>query len=219
VTITVVIADDQELVRAGFAAILSRDSDFDVLAECADGLEAVEAVNRLHPDVVLLDIHMPRLDGLAATRLITEAGGPTRIVIVTTFDTDEYVRTAISYGASGFLLKDAGPTLLKEAIRAASTGDALISPAIMIRLLKDLGRSSSRESSRMIEQLTDRELEVVQSLARGRTNTEIAGELFISLSTVKSHLGHIQSKIRARNRVEIASWAWESGLMSESSTS
>ncbi|GII03730.1 response regulator transcription factor [Planobispora takensis] len=216
-TIRVLIADDQELVRTGFKMILDAQPDMEVVATAADGAEAIEQARRLRPDVCLLDIRMPRLDGLEATRILAGPGAadPLRVVIVTTFDLDEYVYGALRAGATGFLLKDSGPTLLIEAIRAAAAGDALVSPSVTVRLLEHLARPASGVGARPpAEPLTERELDVVRLVARGRTNQEVAAELFVSLSTVKTHLGSVQAKLGARNRVEIAAWAWESGVVS-----
>ncbi|MEW2525125.1 response regulator transcription factor [Streptomyces sp. NPDC047071] len=208
--ITVVIADDQEMVRTGFRMILESQPDIEVLADVVDGQAALDAVEEHDPDVLLLDIRMPRLDGLAATRRLTARGSRPRIVIVTTFDLDEYVHAALHGGACGFLLKNASPAMLVEAVRAAAVGDALVSPAITVRLLRELAPRQAAPGP--AEPLTQRERDVVRALARGRTNAEIAAELYVSLSTVKSHLANVQAKLAARNRVEIAAWAWESGL-------
>jgi DNA-binding NarL/FixJ family response regulator len=215
VTLRVVIADDQEMVRSGIRMILEA-SGIEVVGEAADGREALELAQRLRPDVCLLDIRMPRLDGLEVTRLLAGPGvaDPIPVVVVTTFDLDEYVQVAIRNGASGFLLKDAGPALLVEAVRAASTGDALVSPSITVRFLRHFAQSVTTPSRPdPVVPLTEREEDIVRSLARGHTNTEIGEELFISLSTVKSHIANIQGKLNARNRVEIAGWAWETGRM------
>ncbi len=214
-TLRVVIADDQEMVRSGIRMILEA-SGIDVVGEAADGREALELARRLRPDVCLLDIRMPKLDGLEVTRLLAGPGvaEPIPVVVVTTFDLDEYVQVAIRNGASGFLLKDAGPALLVEAVRAASTGDALVSPSITVRFLRHFATSGATPSRPdPVVPLTEREEDIVKALARGRTNTEIGEELFISLSTVKSHIANIQAKLSARNRVEIAGWAWETGRM------
>ncbi|HEX6446771.1 MAG TPA: response regulator transcription factor [Streptosporangiales bacterium] len=212
----VVIADDQEMVRTGFRMILGAQGDIDVVGEAADGVQAIEIARRERPDVVLCDIRMPRLDGLEVTRQLAgpRAVDPMRVVVVTTFDLDEYVYTALRNGACGFLLKDSGPALLVEAVRAAVAGDTLISPSVTVRLLRRLGKAKATSSSRQpIEPLTDRETEVLRLLARGRTNAEIATELFISLGTVKTHVANVQQKLGARNRVESAAWAWETGLL------
>ncbi|MFJ8307602.1 MULTISPECIES: response regulator [unclassified Streptomyces] len=211
-SLTVVIADDQEMVRTGFRMILESRADIEVLDDVVDGLAALEAVERLDPDVLLLDIRMPGLDGLEVTRRLSGRDRP-RIVICTTFDLDEYVHAALHGGACGFLLKDASPEMLVEAVRAAAAGDALVSPAITVRLLKELASARPADGGRRpSEPLTERERDVVRCLARGATNAEIAGELYVSLSTVKTHLANVQGKLGARNRVEIAAWAWESGL-------
>ncbi|MFF0310669.1 response regulator [Streptosporangium sp. NPDC004379] len=214
-TIRVLIADDQELVRTGFKMILDAQQDMEVVATVANGAEAVEHARRLRPDVCLLDIRMPLLDGLEATRALAGPGvaDPMRVVIVTTFDLDEYVYGALRAGATGFLLKDSGPTLLIEAIRAAAAGDSLVSPSVTVRLLAHLARPRSGGGRPPAEPLTERELDVVRLVARGRSNQEVAAELFVSLSTVKTHLGSIQAKLGTRNRVETAAWAWESGVV------
>ncbi|MEV7967182.1 response regulator transcription factor [Sphaerisporangium sp. NPDC088356] len=211
----VLVADDQELVRTGFKMILDAQPDIEVVAAVADGAAAVEQARRLRPDVCLLDIRMPRLDGLEVTRILAGPGvpDPMRVVIVTTFDLDEYVYGALRAGACGFLLKDSGPTLLIEAVRAAANGDALVSPSVTVRLLAHLARPVAVPARAPREALTERELDVVRLVARGRTNQEVGGQLFVSLSTVKTHLGSIQAKLGARNRVEIAAWAWESGVV------
>lgn len=213
-SIKVLLADDQEMVRVGFAMILSAQPDITVVASCGNGVDAIEAARRLRPDVALVDIRMPRLDGLEVTRRLAGPGvvDPVKVVVVTTFDLDEYVEAALRSGASGFLLKDAGPALLVEAVRAAAVGESLISPSITVRLLRTLAQQRGVSSPPgPLETLTPRELEVVQLVARGQTNAEVANALFISLGTVKAHLGSITAKLGARNRVEIAAWAWGSG--------
>ncbi|MFD3947435.1 response regulator [Streptomyces sp. NPDC058579] len=212
--VRVLVADDQDMVRAGFRMILDAQPDIEVVAEAADGAQCVELARRLRPDVCLVDVRMPRLDGLEVTRVLAGPGvaDPMRVVVVTTFDEDAYLYGALRSGAVGFLLKDAGTALLLEAVRAAARGDALVSPAVTLRLLERLGEQPDAAvplgGSGV---LTERELDVVRLVARGRTNQEIAAGLFISLSTVKTHLVSVQAKLNARNRVEIAAWAWETG--------
>jgi DNA-binding NarL/FixJ family response regulator len=216
VSIRVLVADDQEMVRAGFRMILEAHDDVEVVAEVGDGRSAVELAQRLRPDVCLLDIRMPELDGLEATRLLAgpDVADPIPVVVVTTFDLDDYVHRALRNGASGFLLKDAGPALLIEAVRAAARGDALVSPSVTVRLLQHFAAAApARPRPQPIEPLTEREEGVLRAVAQGRTNAELAAELFISLSTVKTHLASLQTKLGARNRVELAAWAWETGRM------
>jgi DNA-binding NarL/FixJ family response regulator len=191
--------------------ILDDQDDLDVVAEAEDGVAAIEAARRLRPDVCLVDVRMPRLNGLDVTRALAgpAVADPLKVVVVTTFDQDEYVYGALRGGAVGFVLKDAGAALLVEAVRAAHAGDALISPAVTVRLLRNLATPPAPPP---LTPLSDREREVVRSLARGRTNREIAADLFISLSTVKGHLATVQAKLAVRNRVEIVAWAWSSGL-------
>ncbi|MFC4039385.1 response regulator [Dactylosporangium siamense] len=212
-TIRVLIADDQAMIRGGLRMILEHQQDMAVVAEAADGLTAIDLARRLRPDVSLVDIRMPGADGLEVTRALAGPGvaDPLRVVVVTTFDLDEYVYGAIRGGATGFLLKDAGPALLVEAVRAAHAGDALISPSVTVRLLRSMAVPAT--PAKGAKPLTDRETDVVRSIARGRTNLEVAAELFISLSTVKSHVSGIQAKLGLRNRVEIAAWAWEHGVV------
>ena len=211
--IRVVVADDQELVRTGLAMILDAQTDIEVAGTAADGHAAVTLAQRHRPDVCLFDIRMPGIDGIEATRRLAGPGvaDPLAVVVITTFDLDEYVHGALKAGARGFLLKDAGPELLVQAVRAAATGDALIAPSITARLLEAFADRGSVAGSVLepIEALTEREEEVLVTVARGRTNAEIADELHISLSTVKSHLASLMRKLEARNRVEIAMWAYE----------
>jgi DNA-binding NarL/FixJ family response regulator len=211
----VLLADDQEMVRAGFRLILELQGDIDVVAEAGDGLVALELASRLRPDVCVVDIRMPGLDGLALTRLLAgpDVVRPMKVVVVTTFDLDDYVHTAITNGASGFLLKDAGHTLLVEAVRAAARGDALVSPAITVRWLEHFSHRTTGEARAPLQPLSAREEEVLRAVARGRTNHEVGAELFISLGTVKSHLTSLHAKLQTRNRVELAAWAFETGRM------
>lgn len=206
--IRVLVADDQAMVRTGFGMILGAEPDIEVVAEAQDGVEAVSEARRTKPDVALMDIRMPRMDGLEALKQIAN---DVNVVVCTTFDHDEYVHTALKNGACGFLLKDAGPNLLIEAVRAAVSGDALISPSITVRLLQHVSAPSAPQN----HNLSARELDVVKLAAIGRTNAEIAAELFISVGTVKTHLASVQSKLDARNRVEIAAWAWEARLVGQ----
>lgn len=215
-SIRVLVADDHDLVRAGLVMILDAQPGIEVVGQAADGREAVEAARRLRPDVCLFDVRMPGLDGIEATRILAgpDVADPPAVVVITTFDLDEYVHDALKAGARGFLLKDAGPELLVQAVHAAAEGDALIAPSVTARLLSTFaGSRGSPPAPPPREPLTDRELEVLLTVARGRTNAEIADELYISLSTVKTHLASLMGKIGARNRVEIAIWAYESGLM------
>lgn len=208
--IRVVLADDQEMVRMGFALMLGRHSDIEILGQCADGVEAIEMTRRLRPDVALLDIRMPKLDGLSVLARIKDI---CKVVMVTTFGHDEYVDEALALGASGFLLKDSGPDLLIAATRAAAAGDSLISPELTVSLLARQRNARSIQPDAAIAGLSEREQEVVALIARGMTNLEIGAELYIALGTVKSHIANIQRQLDARNRVEIASRAWRSGLM------
>ena len=215
-TIRVLLADDQEIIRTGLRMILNAHADIEVVGEAADGREAVELARRLRPDVCLFDIRMPHVDGIEATRQLAgaEVDDPLAVVVITTFDLDEYVYGALKAGARGFLLKDAGPELLVQAIQAAARGDALIAPNVTARLLATFSNSRAATSrAQPIEPLTVREEEVLVTVARGRTNAEIADELYISLSTVKTHLASLMSKLGARNRVEIAMWAYETGRL------
>lgn len=214
-SVRVLVADDQAMVRTGFRLILETEPDFEVVGEAADGEEAVRLARELRPDVTLMDVRMPKIDGLQATRLLAGPGvpEPLRVMVVTTFDLDENVHAALRAGACGFLLKDAGPRLLIEAVHAAANGESLVSPSVTARLLAHFAKGAPR-SRPLPEPLTARELDVVRAVARGRTNAEIAGDLVISLSTVKTHLSAAQRKVNARNRTEVAVWAWESGTVS-----
>jgi DNA-binding NarL/FixJ family response regulator len=212
-TIRVLLADDQAMIRGGLKLILEDEPDISVVAEVSDGVDAIAQARKLRPDVCLVDIRMPRLDGLDVTRALAgpRVPNPMRVIVVTTFDLDEYVYGALRGGAAGFILKDAGPALLVEAVRAAHNGDALVSPSITVRLLRHL-TPPAREPGKS-PPLSEREIEVVQEIARGRTNREIGADLFISLSTVKSHVSTIQTKLALRNRTEIAVWAWEQRIV------
>ena len=213
-SIRVLVADDQEIVRTGLGMILDAQPDIEVVGVAADGHQAVKMALALRPDVCLFDIRMPGIDGIEATRRLSgpTVDPPIAVVVITTFDHDDYVYGALKAGARGFLLKDAGPDLLAQAIRAAASGDALIAPSITARLLSALA-ASQRNPPRPHpgEALTAREEEVLLTVARGRTNAEIADELHISLSTVKAHIASLMTKLGARNRVEIAIWAYETG--------
>ncbi|GAA1351080.1 response regulator transcription factor [Streptomyces beijiangensis] len=213
-TTRILIADDQEDIRHGFRLILDSQPDMTVVGEAADGSTAVDLARDLRPDLVLTDIRMPRMDGLEVTRLLAgpEAEHPTRVVVVTTFDLDEYVHTALRSGACGFLLKRSGPGLLIEGVRAAMAGDTLISPQITVRLLSRLADRQDRIPP--ADPLTAREREIARLVARGLTNAEIGTELFISPGTAKTHIANVQAKLAVRNRVGIAAWAWETGLAS-----
>lgn len=210
-TIRVLVADDQPLVRAGLRMILEARSDIEVVGDAPDGRRAVQLARELRPDVCLFDIRMPELDGIAATRLLAgpDVEDPLAVIVITTFDLDEYVYGALKAGARGFLLKDAGPELLVQAVHAAAAGDALIAPRVTARLLEKLADVAGGTARAPREPLTEREEEVLLAVARGRTNQEIARELHISLSTVKTHVASLMSKLDARNRVEIAMWAYE----------
>lgn len=212
-TIRVLIADDQDMVRTGFRMILDATDGIEVIGEADNGRDAVTKALHLRPDVCLFDIRMPELDGIEATREIAGSGvaEPLRVVIITTFDTDEYLRDALTAGATGFLLKNAGPQLLVEAVRAAADGESLISPTVTTRLLAEMGPNERRRATEPVEALTDRELEVLDSVAEGLTNAEIAETLHISLSTVKAHIASLMTKLDARNRVELVIWAYDSG--------
>ena len=212
-SIRVLVADDQEIVRTGLAMILGAQPGIEVVGQAADGREAVEQALRLRPDVCLFDIRMPVMDGVEATRRLAgpDVADPMAVVVITTFDLDQYVHGALKAGARGFLLKDAGPDLLVQAIHAAASGDALIAPSVTARLLSTFAYAGGVAPAPPREPLTEREEEVLATLARGRTNTEIADELYISLSTVKTHVASLMDKLGARNRVEIAIWAHETG--------
>ena len=213
--IRVVLADDQELVRAGFRLILEGEEDLEVVGEAADGEEAIELTRRLQPDLVLMDIQMPKLDGLAATRRICEdAGIRSRVVILTTFEQDDYIFEALRSGASGFLLKNAPPEELVRAVRTVAGGEALLAPSVTRRVIEEYHHRPARpRNDRRLDQLTERELEVLRLLATGRSNAEIAAELYLGEGTIKTHVSHLLAKLELRDRVQAVVFAYENGLV------
>jgi DNA-binding NarL/FixJ family response regulator len=212
--IRVLIADDQELVRTGFRVILTTEPDIHVVGEAADGHETIDAVRRVLPDVVLMDIRMPNLDGIEATRRITAEHPAPRILILTTFDLDEYVYQALRAGASGFLLKDAGAEELLHAVRVVAAGDALLSPSITRRVIEDYAhRPPRREPAAALADLTPRELEVLHLIARGLSNTDIANHLYVGNATIKTHTARIYAKLHLHDRAQAVVLAYESGLV------
>jgi DNA-binding NarL/FixJ family response regulator len=215
-SIRVLIVDDQALVRAGFRMILEAEQDIDVVGEAADGIEAISEAGRLEPDVVLMDVRMPELDGIEATRrLLSNGDGGTKVVMLTTFDMDEYVYDALRAGASGFLLKDVPPEHLVDGIRSVASGDALLAPSITRRLIEEFVRSGAGLTSAPagLDELTARELEVLQLIARGLSNAEIAKELFVGETTVKTHVAHVLMKLNLRDRVQAVVLAYEAGVV------
>jgi DNA-binding NarL/FixJ family response regulator len=215
-SVRVLIVADQGLVRAGFRMILEAEEDIEVVGEAADGLEAIAEATRLEPDVVLMDVRMPELDGIEATRrLLANGAVNTKVVMLTTFDMDEYVYDALHAGASGFLLKDVPPEHLIDGIRSVASGDALLAPSITRRLIEEFVRSGPASTSPPpgLDQLTARELEVLQLMARGLSNAEIAKELFVSETTVKTHVAHVLMKLDLRDRVQAVVLAYESGIV------
>ena len=214
---TVLVVDDQALVRTGFRMILEAEPGIDVVGEAADGLEAVELARRLQPDVVLMDIRMPNLDGVEATRQLAGPGveGGPRILILTTFDLDEYVYDALRAGASGFLLKDTPPEELARAVRIIAGGESLLAPSVTTRLVQELATKPAADATPPPELgiLTDREMDVLKLMARGRSNAEIATELFVSETTVKTHVGRVLMKLHLRDRVQAVVLAYETGLV------
>ena len=211
-TIRVLVADDQSMVRAGFRMLLSGQEDIEVVAEASNGLEAIEKAARFDPDVVLMDIRMPELDGLEATRRILAADGTTRILVLTTFDLDEYVYEALRAGASGFVLKDEPPEQLIAAIRTVAAGDALLSPAVTRRVIERFARLPEPTPPRELDDLTGREREIFRLIANGLSNAEIAQELYISETTVKTHVTHVLQKLNLRDRVQVVVLAHQAGL-------
>ena len=214
-SIRVLICDDQALVRAGFRAILEAQPDIEVAGEAENGAEAVALAERRAPDVILMDIRMPVLDGVEATRRLVAAGSPARILVLTTFDLDEYVHAAIRAGASGFLLKDVTPAKLIEAIRVVASGDALLAPSVTRRLLERFATTLPQrdQSSEALGELTARETEVLRLLAGGLSNAEIAAELVVSEATVKTHISSVLRKLGLRDRVQAVIVAYETGLV------
>ncbi len=214
-TIKVLIADDQALVRAGFKMILETDPDIRVVAEADDGAEAVEAAFRTRPDIALMDIRMPGMDGLEATRRIIAAPNPPRVLILTTFDLDEYVFDALTAGASGFLLKDVAPEQLLAGIRTIAQGDSLLSPSVTRRLIESFVRDGrqSREPPPVLDELTPRELEILQLVARGLSNDEIADQLVVSSTTIKTHVARVLMKLALRDRIQAVVFAYENGVI------
>ena len=211
-SIRVLVADDQSMVRSGFRLLLSREEDIEVVAEASNGLEAVEKAARFDPDVVLMDIRMPELDGLEATRRILAADGTTRILVLTTFDLDEYVYEALRAGASGFVLKDDPPEQLLAAIRTVAGGDALLSPAVTKRVIAQFTRIPHPTAPKELDELSARERDVLRLMARGLSNAEIGKELFIGETTVKTHVTHVLQKLGLRDRVQAVVLAHQSGI-------
>ena len=218
-TIRVLVVDDQSMVRAGFRLLLSGEEDIEVVAEAKDGLEAVDQATRLRPTVVLMDIRMPGLDGLEATRRILAADDRARILILTTFDLDEYVYEALRAGASGFVLKDDPPEQLLAAIRTVAAGDALLSPAVTKRVIKQFTRIPRPAPPKEFDELTGREQEILRLIANGLSNVEIGHQLYISETTVKTHVTHILQKLGLRDRVQAVVLAYQTGLFEQQSSS
>jgi DNA-binding NarL/FixJ family response regulator len=214
-TTRVLICDDQALVRSGFRMILEARPDLEVVGEAEDGLEAVELAGRLDPDVILMDVRMPRLDGVEATRRLVGSGSRARVIVLTTYDLDEVVYEAIRAGASGFLLKDVQPAQLVDAIRVVAAGDALLSPSITRRLLDRFAQTlpDRRPPPASLASLTEREVEVLRLLASGLSNAELAAQLFVSEATVKTHVGRVLAKLGLRDRVQAVVYAYENGLV------
>ena len=211
-SIRVLVADDQSMVRAGFRMLLAGEEDIEVVAEASNGLEAVDKAARFHPTVVLMDIRMPELDGLEATRRILATDNAARILILTTFDLDEYVYEALGAGASGFVLKDDPPEQLIAAIRTVAAGDALLSPTITKRVIKQFARIARPAPPKEFDELTTREQDVFRLIAAGHSNAEIAQELYISETTVKTHVTHVLQKLNLRDRVQAVVLAYQTGL-------
>jgi DNA-binding NarL/FixJ family response regulator len=213
VTIRVLVADDQAMVRGGFRMLLAEEPDLEVVAEAANGLEAIDKASRFSPGVILLDIRMPELDGLQATRRILEADPSARVLVLTTFDLDEYVYEALAAGASGFVLKDDPPEELIRAIRTVAAGDALLSPAVTRRVIGEFTRIQRPELPKGLDELTEREREIFELIATGRSNAEIAQKLVIGETTVKTHVTHVLQKLGLRDRVQAVVLAYQAGLV------
>jgi DNA-binding NarL/FixJ family response regulator len=216
-SVSVLVADDQSMVRAGFRMLLAGEEDIEVVAEASNGLEAIDKAARFHPTVILMDIRMPELDGLEATRRILAGDNGVRILILTTFDLDEYVYEALAAGASGFVLKDDPPEQLLAAIRTVAAGEALLSPTITKRVIKQFTRIPRPTRPKGFEELTTREQEVFRLMANGLSNTEIGQELYISDTTVKTHITHILQKLNLRDRVQAVVLAYQTGLFGRES--
>ena len=214
-SIRVLVADDQSMVRAGFRMLLSGEDDIEVVAEASNGLEAVDKAARFDPTVVLMDVRMPELDGLEATRRILAADGAARVLILTTFDLDEYVYEALRVGASGFVLKDDPPEQLLAAIRTVASGDALLSPTITKRVIEQFTRIPRPTPPKELEELTAREREIFRLIAKGLSNAEIAKELYIGETTVKTHITHILQKLDLRDRVQAVVLAYQAGFFEQ----
>ena len=212
--IRVVVVDDQHLVRTGFRLILEAEDDIAVVGEATDGIDAIEVVARANADVVLMDIRMPKLDGIEAAARITAGANPPRILVLTTFDLDEYVHAALRAGASGFLLKDTPPEQLVDAIRVIAAGDAVVAPSVTRRLIESFTKGTNITPPASLNDLTDREMEVLHLVAKGRSNAEIASDLILGEATVKTHVGRVLMKLGLRDRVQAVVFAYETGLIS-----
>jgi DNA-binding NarL/FixJ family response regulator len=216
-TLRVLVADDQSLMRAAFRMILAAEPDMDVVGEAADGRKAVTESTRLRPDIVLMDVRMPEMDGIEATRQLLDRNDHTKVLMLTTFDLDEYIYEALRAGASGFLLKDVPPEQLVAGIRAVASGESLLAPSVTRRLIQEFVRrppDAVRSRAREAAGLTTREVEVLRMMAQGRSNAEIATEVFVSETTVKTHVAHVLAKLGVRDRVQAVVFAYESGLVS-----